>query len=200
MSTASATDLARLDRLPRWPWSNALLGSLGGSFFFAFFDIVVIGAALPSIIADFDVSASSAAWAVTASLLGLVVGEFLGATLATRKGRVFTLRTALWVFSAGMILSAFTQDRSTIRLESTLVAQAPNHGVGMHAGVFAMARAGSIRSLKLRCGLLRARGVGGRGREESGIDTRGVGCGGQDFLMLEPGRRFYLSRMSHFLR
>ena len=107
MSTASATDLARLDRLPRWPWSNALLGSLGGSFFFAFFDIVVIGAALPSIIADFDVSASSAAWAVTASLLGLVVGEFLGATLATRKGRVFTLRTALWVFSAGMILSAF---------------------------------------------------------------------------------------------
>lgn len=106
MSTTIATDLARLDRLPRWPWTNGLLANLGGSFFFAFFDIVVIGAALPVIITDFDVSASAAAWAVTVSLIGLVVGEFLGATLATRKGRVFTLRTALWVFSIGMILSA----------------------------------------------------------------------------------------------
>ncbi|MSV74890.1 MAG: MFS transporter, partial [Actinobacteria bacterium] len=107
MSTTIPTDLARLDRLPRWPWTNGLLANLGGSFFFAFFDIVVIGAALPVIITDFDISASAAAWAVTASLIGLVVGEFLGATLATRKGRVFTLRSALWVFSIGMLLSAW---------------------------------------------------------------------------------------------
>lgn len=106
MSTLISTDLARLDRLPRWPWTNGLLANLGGSFFFAFFDIVVIGAALPVIITDFDVSASAAAWAVTASLIGLVLGEFLGATLATRKGRVCTLRSALWVFSIGMLLSA----------------------------------------------------------------------------------------------
>jgi hypothetical protein len=57
-----------------------------------------------------------------------------------------------FLIEPGMILSAFTQDRSTIRLESTLVAQAPNHGVGMHAGVFAMARAGSIRWLWVTVG------------------------------------------------
>ena len=106
MSTTITADLARLDRLPRWPWSTGLLVNLGGSFFFAFFDIVVIGAALPVIITDFDVTASAAAWAVTASLLGLIVGEFAGAYLATRKSRVFTLQTALWVFSVGMLLSA----------------------------------------------------------------------------------------------
>ncbi len=65
MSTTTATNLARLDRLPCWPWTNGLLANLGGSFFFAFFDI----------------SASAAAWAVTASLIGLVVGKFLGAIL-----------------------------------------------------------------------------------------------------------------------
>ena len=37
-----AQDLARLDRLPVWPWPRRLLFNLGGSFFFAFFDIVVI--------------------------------------------------------------------------------------------------------------------------------------------------------------
>jgi len=57
-----------------------------------------------------------------------------------------------FLIEPGMILSAFTQDRSTIRLDSTLVAQAPNHGVGMHAGVFAMARAGSIRWLWVTVG------------------------------------------------
>lgn len=99
--------LARLDRLPRWPWSKGLLVNLGGSFFFAFFDIVVIGAALPTITKDFGVSAAAGGLAVTSGLVGLVVGSFLGAAAATRKSRVFALQSALWLFSLGMLLSVF---------------------------------------------------------------------------------------------
>lgn len=99
--------LARLDRLPRWPWPRTLLVNLGGSFFFAFFDIIVIGAALPSITKDFGISAAAGGLAVTSGLIGLVLGGFAGAGIASRKSRVLALQSALWVFSLGMVLSVF---------------------------------------------------------------------------------------------
>lgn len=108
MNSAVAHDLARLDRLPVWPWPRSLLFNLGGSFFFAFFDIVVIGAALPSINADFGITATQGGYAVTAGLVGLVFGNFAGAWVSTRKSRVLALQSALWIFSAGMVLSVFS--------------------------------------------------------------------------------------------
>lgn len=104
--------LARLDRLPRWPWPRRILWNLGGSFFFAFFDIVVIGAALPTLTAQFGVTAAQGGLAVTSGLVGLVIGSFVGAALATRKSRVFALQTALWLFSGGMLLSALAPNLS----------------------------------------------------------------------------------------
>ena len=98
--------LERLDRLPRWPWHRLLLVNLGGSFFFGFYDIVVVGGALPVIGKQFGESSGHMAWIVTANLIGLVVGEFLGAWLATRYSRVRTLQLALLVFSIGMVISA----------------------------------------------------------------------------------------------
>lgn len=97
--------LARLDRLPRWPWSRVMLVNLGGSFFFAFFDIVVIGAALPTITKDFGVTAAAGGLAVTSGLVGLVLGSFAGASIASRGSRVLALQSALWIFSIGMVLS-----------------------------------------------------------------------------------------------
>ena len=107
MDAAVAHDLARLDRLPRWPWTRGLLVNLGGSFFFAFFDIVVIGAALPTISDQFGVTSQQSGLAITAGLIGLVIGSFIGAYLATRGTRVLALQTALWAFSLGMLLSVF---------------------------------------------------------------------------------------------
>ncbi len=107
MQASIAQDLARLDRLPVWPWPRALLFNLGGSFFFAFFDIVVIGAALPAINADFGTTATQGGYAVTAGLIGLVFGNFAGAYVSTRRSRVLALQSALWIFSAGMVLSVF---------------------------------------------------------------------------------------------
>ena len=107
MNQAIASDLARLDRLPRWPWTRGLLVNLGGSFFFAFFDIVVIGASLPVIADQFGVTSAQSGLAITAGLVGLVIGSFAGAYLASRKSRVIALQTALWGFSLGMVLSVF---------------------------------------------------------------------------------------------
>lgn len=57
-----------------------------------------------------------------------------------------------FLIEPGMLLSAFTQDKSIISVADDLVAQASDHGVGVHAGVFAMARAGSIRWLWVTVG------------------------------------------------
>ncbi len=102
----SASPLERLDRLPRWPWHRLLLLNLGGSFFFGFYDIVVVGGALPVIGDQFGESSSRMAWIVTANLIGLVLGEFAGAWMASRYSRVRTLQLALFVFSVGMVISA----------------------------------------------------------------------------------------------
>lgn len=102
----SGDALERLDRLPRWPWSRLLLVNLGGSFFFGFYDIVVVGGALPVIGKQFGEPSSQMAWIVTANLIGLVLGEFAGAWMASRYTRVRTLQLALIVFSVGMIISA----------------------------------------------------------------------------------------------
>ena len=107
MDAAISQDLARLDRLPRWPWTRGLLVNLGGSFFFAFFDIVVIGAALPTISEQFGVTSQQSGWAITAGLVGLVIGSFIGAYIATKGSRVLALQSALWIFSLGMLLSVF---------------------------------------------------------------------------------------------
>jgi hypothetical protein len=58
-----------------------------------------------------------------------------------------------FLLQPGTILSAFTQDKSTISLNGGIVAQTPDHGLGVHAGVFAMARAGSIRWLWVTLGV-----------------------------------------------
>lgn len=105
-SLVSGTALERLDRLPRWPWHKLLLVNLGGSFFFGFYDIVVVGGALPVIGKQFGEDSGRMAWIVTANLIGLVVGEFLGAWMASRFNRVRTLQLALIVFSVGMVVSA----------------------------------------------------------------------------------------------
>ncbi len=106
MRRVSSDILARLDRLPRWPWSRWLLVNLGASFFFGFYDIVVVGGALPVIGKQFGETSSHMGWVVTSNLIGLVLGEFAGAWMASRRSRVVVLQTGLWVFSIGMVVSA----------------------------------------------------------------------------------------------
>ncbi|HEY2259538.1 MAG TPA: hypothetical protein VGH45_07480, partial [Solirubrobacteraceae bacterium] len=51
--------LARLDRLPVWPYERKLLWVVGAGYFFAFFDIVTISFAVPVIASQFHVAKST---------------------------------------------------------------------------------------------------------------------------------------------
>lgn len=100
--------LARLDRLPVWPYSYWIIVVIGGGFFFAFFDIVTIGLALPVIAAQFHVSTELVVWAITSSLIGYIVGSFLDSRISDLWGRRLALMLSLLFFSVGSVCSALS--------------------------------------------------------------------------------------------
>ena len=101
---------SRIDRLPVWPYPWLVLIVLGASFFFAFFDIVTIGFALPVIIKQFDITASYASWAVTSSLVGYIIGSLFYSRIGDHFGRKTGLYLSVSTFSIGAIISGFSPD------------------------------------------------------------------------------------------
>ncbi|MEM7442000.1 MAG: MFS transporter, partial [Pseudomonadota bacterium] len=102
--------IARLDRIPVWPYRPRVLWVVGFGFFFAFFDIVTIGFALPLIEQQFGISDSLASWAVTASLLAYIVGSFVVSRIADHFGRRVALIISVVLFTGGSLLSATAGD------------------------------------------------------------------------------------------
>lgn len=100
--------LARLDRLPVWPYPTTLLWILGAGYFFAYFDIVNIGIALPEIARQFAVPETAASWAVSASLFAYIVGAWLDGTIADLWGRRISLVISVSFFAAGSIGAALS--------------------------------------------------------------------------------------------
>ena len=98
--------LARLDRIPVWPYPRRVLGIVGAGIFFAFFDIVAIAAALPVLVDQFDVTAGAASQAITLGLFGYIIGAFLISRLADRSGRRIGLLVSVVLFSVGSLLTA----------------------------------------------------------------------------------------------
>lgn len=98
--------LARLERIPVWPYPYSVLAILGAGFFFAFFDVVTIGFALPVIAKQFDVTAAQASLSITSGLIGYILGSFLDSRLADHFGRNAALLLSVAVFSLGSLLSA----------------------------------------------------------------------------------------------
>src|SRR5581483_787665 len=101
---------ARLDRLPVWPYGTRLLIVVGFGFFFAFFDVVNIGFALPRVAATFHVSDYAAATAVTSGLVGYIVGAFLDSTISDLWGRKISLTISVVLFTVASIAAAFSFD------------------------------------------------------------------------------------------
>src|SRR3984885_11434468 len=97
--------LARLDRLPVWPWERRLLWVVGAGYFFAFFDIVTISFAVPVIATQFHVSKSAVTVSVTSSLIGYIIGAFADSTIADKFGRRVSLEISVAVFSIGTVLA-----------------------------------------------------------------------------------------------
>ena len=100
--------LARLDRIPVWPYERKLLWVVGAGYFFAFFDIVTISFAAPVIATQFHVSKSTVTLSVTSSLIGYIIGALANSTIADKWGRKLSLTVSVAVFSVGTILAAIS--------------------------------------------------------------------------------------------
>lgn len=109
-NTLATNLLARLDRLPGWPFPWYILAISGASYFFCFYDIIVIGTTLPKIILDFNISQQMGDWAVTTNLIGYILGAFLIGQLSDRFGRRLSLIVAISFYSVGTIFSAFSHN------------------------------------------------------------------------------------------
>lgn len=107
---AGAKILARLDRIPIWPYSKRVMLIVGIGFFFAFYDTLTIGLALPKIQQDFAISVAAATWAVTSSLVGYILGSFIISRIADYFGRHLELILSVGFFSVGSLLSALSSD------------------------------------------------------------------------------------------
>src|SRR3954452_2913901 len=103
-----STLLARLDRLPGWPYGRRLMWVVGSSYFFAFFDAVSIGFALPVIQSHFHLSTSKASLVVVLGLAGYVVGALLDSRLADVRGRKLALQVSVVALAAGAIGAALS--------------------------------------------------------------------------------------------
>ena len=100
--------LARLDRIPVWPYERKLLWIVGAGYFFAFFDIVTISFAAPVIATQFHVSKATVTYSVTSSLIGYIIGAFADGAIADKWGRRLSLGISVAVFSLGTILAAIS--------------------------------------------------------------------------------------------
>jgi MFS transporter, putative metabolite:H+ symporter len=109
-----AGPLARLDRIPVWPYERKLLWVVGAGYFFAFFDIVTISYALPVIATQFHVSKGAVSLSVTSSLVGYIVGALADSVVADKWGRRLSMILSVSVFSIGTALAAFSGSVTTL--------------------------------------------------------------------------------------
>lgn len=100
--------LARLDRLPLWPHDKAVLWVVGFGYLMAFFDITNVSFALPVFTKVFGLRPAQEALPITSSLIGYVVGSWIGSVLADLYGRKRGIFSATLLFSIGSVFTAFS--------------------------------------------------------------------------------------------
>jgi putative MFS transporter len=108
-ATAERDLVARLDRLPSWPHSYAVLWVVGIGYLIAFFDITNVAFGLPVFSKVLHLSTSQEALPITASLLGYVLGSWLNSNFADAMGRKIGIAMATLLFTAGCIATTFSQ-------------------------------------------------------------------------------------------
>ncbi|WDL95640.1 MFS transporter [Alicyclobacillus sp. ALC3] len=114
MSNETADPLARLERIPVWPYGKVLLLLIGAGYFFAFFDIVNMGFALPSISSQLHTPISHVAIAINWNLWGYIVGALVISVFSDSFGRKRSVIAAMFLFTIGSLITAFTSSVSWI--------------------------------------------------------------------------------------
>ena len=116
-STKTVSDInGRLDRLPRGSLGFGPFIVLGLAFFFAYYDITIIGVTLPNLITKFHLNGSQIAIPVSANLIGYMVGSYVLGSLADVWGRRRSLQVTLLVLGLGGILTALSWNLGSLSL------------------------------------------------------------------------------------
>lgn len=105
---------ARLERLPNWGVGTAGFAVLGLCYLFAFYDIAVIGVALPAIAGSLHLSSGQAAIPVTTNLIGYMVGALGLGSLADRFGRRSMLAVVVAIIAVTAVATAFSWNDASL--------------------------------------------------------------------------------------
>ncbi|PSR23864.1 MAG: hypothetical protein C7B47_15595 [Sulfobacillus thermosulfidooxidans] len=98
--------LTRLDHLPIWPYPYSWLMIIGAGFFFAGLDMFATGFAIPVIAHQMRVPTTTAVWAISATLLGYLIGAYSVSRFSDNHGRRHGLIIATILFTLGSFLTA----------------------------------------------------------------------------------------------
>src|SRR5688500_5730448 len=104
--------IARLDRIPIWPYPYHFLLIIGIGFFFGFYDTLTIGFALPRIEQAFNIHLHQAEWSITSSLVGYIFGSIGISRIADKFGRKLGLIFSILFFSFGSFACAASMNLS----------------------------------------------------------------------------------------
>lgn len=129
VATRRARVAARLDRLPSWGLSPTVYLVLGLSYLLAFYDISVIGVALPRIAGSLHLSGAGIELPITTNLVGYIVGAYLLGNVADRLGRRRTLGIVVAVLAVAAVLTALSANAAELALFRFLA------GVGIGAQI-----------------------------------------------------------------
>ena len=108
MSVTERAIGARLDRLPIWPYRRIVLVLVGVAYFFAYFEGVNLGVALPGALEAFDASLTVGATIVSITFWGAIVGSLLSGYVCDRWGRRNGIITAVLLVGVGSVLTAIS--------------------------------------------------------------------------------------------
>lgn len=100
----------RIERFPGWSLPFAAKCVFVTAYFFAFYDIIAIGAVLPDITAGLGLSGGEQALPLTTSLLGYIIGSVLLGRMADRYGRRTMLGVTFVVLALSSVLCALAWD------------------------------------------------------------------------------------------
>lgn len=99
---------ARLDRLPSWGLSPAAYLVLGACYMLAYYDIAVIGLALPKIASSLSLTGADEGLPITTNLIGYMVGAYLLGNIADAVGRRRALALVVSVLTVSAVLTALS--------------------------------------------------------------------------------------------